>query len=40
VPADIEFRTKPQIAVAMIDRAVANGVRVSAWTCDEREGMV
>ena len=38
MPADIEFRTKPQIAVDLIDRALANGVRVSAWTCDELYG--
>jgi SRSO17 transposase len=35
VPQDIPFRTKPQIAIEMIDRALANGVRVSAWTFDE-----
>jgi len=38
VPAEIEFRTKPQIAVDMIDRALANGILVSAWTCDELYG--
>ncbi len=38
MPEEIEFRTKPQIAVEMIDRALANGVRVSAWTCDELYG--
>jgi SRSO17 transposase len=38
VPDDIEFRTKPQIALAQIDRALANGVRVSAWTFDELYG--
>jgi SRSO17 transposase len=38
VPEEIEFRTKPQIAVEMIDRALANGVRVWAWTCDELYG--
>jgi SRSO17 transposase len=32
VPEEIEFRTKPQIAVEMIDRALANGVRVAART--------
>jgi SRSO17 transposase len=30
----VEFRTKPQIALALIDRALGNGVRVSAWGCD------
>jgi SRSO17 transposase len=38
VPEEIEFRTKPQIAVEMIDRVWGNGVRVSAWTCDELYG--
>jgi SRSO17 transposase len=32
------FRTKPQIALAMIDRALAHGVRVRAWTFDEGYG--
>lgn len=34
----MEFRTKPQIAVELIDRALANGVCVSAWTFDELYG--
>lgn len=38
MPEEIEFRTKPQIAVEMIDRALANGVCVSAWTFDELYG--
>ena len=38
VPDDIEFRTKPQIAFGQIERALANGVRVSAWTFDELYG--
>jgi SRSO17 transposase len=38
VPEGIEFRTKPQIAVEMIDRSLANGVRVSAWTFDSLYG--
>lgn len=38
MPEEIEFRTKPQIAVELIDRALRNGVRVSAWTCDELYG--
>ncbi|OWK34379.1 Mobile element protein [Fimbriiglobus ruber] len=32
------FRTKPEIALALVDRARANGVRVRAWTCDELYG--
>lgn len=32
------FRTKPQIALALVDRALANGVRVWAWTFDEGYG--
>lgn len=38
MPEEIEFRTKPQIAVDLIDRSLANGVRVGAWTCDELYG--
>jgi SRSO17 transposase len=38
VPEEIEFRTKPQIGLEQIDRALANGVRVSAWTFDELYG--
>jgi SRSO17 transposase len=38
VPDEIEFRPKPQIALGQIDRALANGVRVSAWTFDELYG--
>jgi len=38
VPDEVEFRTKPQIALAQVDRALANGVRVSAWTFDELYG--
>ncbi len=32
------FRTKPQIALELIARALANGVRVKAWTFDEFYG--
>ena len=32
------FRTKPQIGLALIDRALANGVRVQAFTFDEGYG--
>jgi SRSO17 transposase len=38
VPDEIEFRTKPQIALDQIDIALSNGVRVSAWTFDELYG--
>jgi SRSO17 transposase len=38
VPEDIKFRTKPRMALAQIDRALSNGVRVSAWTFDELYG--
>ena len=38
MPDEIEFCTKPQIAVAQIEHALANGIRVSAWTFDEFYG--
>jgi SRSO17 transposase len=38
VPAEVTFRTKPQIALESIDRALGNGVRVAAWTFDEFYG--
>jgi len=38
VPDEVEFRTKPQIALELIDRALANGIRVAAWTFDEFYG--
>jgi SRSO17 transposase len=38
VPQAVEFRTKPQIALDLIDRAMGNGVRVAAWTFDELYG--
>lgn len=34
----MKFRTKPQIALGLIDRALANGIRVAAWTVDELYG--
>jgi len=38
IPDDVVFRTKPQIALGLVDRALANGVRVQAWTFDELYG--
>jgi SRSO17 transposase len=35
IPDDIEFQTKPQIALDLIDRVLGNGVHVAAWTFDE-----
>jgi SRSO17 transposase len=32
------FRTKPQIALALVDRVLGHGVRVQAWTFDEGYG--
>lgn len=32
------FRTKPQIALSLIDRALEHGLRVRAWTFDELYG--
>ncbi len=34
----MEFQTKPETALGQIDRALANGVRVAAWTFDELYG--
>ena len=38
IPDDVVFRTKPQIALDLVDRALVNGVRVQAWTFDELYG--
>jgi SRSO17 transposase len=38
VPDEVKFRTKPQIALELIARALGNGVRVAAWTFDEFYG--
>jgi hypothetical protein len=38
VPDEVEFQTKPQIALGLIDQALSHGVRVAAWTFDERYG--
>lgn len=32
------FKTKPQLALDLIDRAQANGIKVMAWTADELYG--
>src|SRR5436309_39520 len=38
IPDEVVFRTKPQMALELVDRALANGVRVQAWTFDELYG--
>ena len=38
IPEEVQFRTKPQIALEQIDRALGNGIAVAAWTCDEFYG--
>ena len=38
VPEDVEFKTKPQIAMDMIDHALKNGLTVAWWTFDEFYG--
>lgn len=38
VPDDIQFLTKPQIALALVDQAMADGIAVRAWTFDELYG--
>ena len=38
IPEDVIFRTKPQIAQAQIQRALAHGICVAAWTFDEGYG--
>lgn len=38
IPDDIEFRTKPQISLELVNRAKANGIRIMAWTADELYG--
>lgn len=38
VPDEVVFRTKPQIAMAQVRRALRNGIRVWAWTFDETYG--
>ena len=38
VPSDVPFLTKPQIALLLLDEAVADGIQVKAWTFDELYG--
>ena len=38
IPDDVEFRTKPKIALDQVARALGNGIRVAAWTFDEFYG--
>ena len=38
IPDEVAFKTKPQIALDLIDRAKANGIEVLAWTADELYG--
>ncbi len=35
---DVQFRTKPEIALGQIDHILGNGIRVSAWTFDALYG--
>ena len=38
VPDEVLFKTKPQIALDLVDRAKANGIEVIAWNADELYG--
>jgi len=38
IPDDVRFQTKPEIALDLVDRAKANGIRVLAWNADELYG--
>ncbi len=38
IPDDVEFLTKPQIALVLIDQVMASGITVKAWTFDELYG--
>lgn len=38
VPDDVVFQTKPEIALDLVRRALAHGVRVQAWKFDELYG--
>ncbi|MCH7701857.1 MAG: IS701 family transposase [Planctomycetes bacterium] len=38
MPDDVTHRSKPEIALQQIKRALGNGIRVAAWTFDEHYG--
>jgi len=38
IPDDVTHRSKPEIALAQVRRAIHNGIRVAAWTFDEHYG--
>ncbi len=38
IPEELTFKTKPQIAIELIERALKNGVEVMGWTADELYG--
>jgi len=38
IPDEVEFHTKPEIAMQQINRALGHGIRVAAWTFDELYG--
>jgi SRSO17 transposase len=38
IPDEVVYRKKTDIALAQIQRALSNGIRVAAWTCDEFYG--
>ena len=38
MPAEVTHRSKPEIALEQIRRALGNGIRVAAWTFDELYG--
>lgn len=38
VPGDVEFLTKPQLALKLIDQSAEQGIEVKAWTFDENYG--
>jgi SRSO17 transposase len=38
LPDDVTHRSKPQIALEQVQRALGNGIRVAAWTFDELYG--